>query len=283
VYQVHVLVAETAAELVAKFRSDILRQKTVGLTADRILTMAGHHMCRRVGKPASFSNDLRLTAATGVPFDSDCVDERLVPTAFEVAGGYDDIRLLLANRSLVLPLVLQTRPEQTKVACITLSSPRGQAARETCALGKFNNVDVTYPDVFATNFSTWMSEGLDSVEEAISVLADGSLPLSGLRWNNIRPTNEDPRGQAKCAASQPDYLPRGLDVSGLPCLASRLPSRNVSLYTVHSQYGREAVAVANRLRTKAVLFTDMVSMEMPVLAVFLGSKWESTWDGMARY
>ena len=108
--------------------------------------------------------------------------------------------------------------------------------------------------------------------------------MAGLRLDNIRPTNEATGQQGVCMASQPAYLPRGIQLSGLPCLGSRLPSLDdARLYTVQSLYGSEAVAVASNAKSEAVIYTDVASLKMPELAVFVGSKVDSTWDNMARY
>ena len=278
--------AETADDLVAKFRTDIQRSAQLQLTNDRILKMAGHHMCRRVGQPAAFLRDLEQMAATGVPFDTDCVDERLVATAFDVTGGYNDDLQLLEDKSLILPLVLQNREEKGDMPCIKLRFAEGdETAEESCEVGKFNGKAVTFPDVFDTVlFSDWLKTGLSQVEADLGI-ASGTSPLVGLRLHNIRPTNEDTRGQNACPGGLPGYLPRGIDLSGLPCLGSRLPSINASLFTVHSRYSRDAVAAVSRLSPNedAVLYKDVASMWMNDMAVFLGSREESTWEGMARY
>jgi len=285
--QVHFLVANTADKLVAKFSNDIQGRPQLNFTTERILKMAGLHMCRRVGKPADVLGDMNQTVQTGIPFDSDCVDERLVPSAFDVAAGYDNLLLMLKNKSLILPLVLQNRAEKEDVPCITRRTvPEGnETAVESCEVGKFNGLNITFPDVFDTKpFFDWMTDGLGRVEANLS-LETGSTSLTGLRLHNIRPTNEDMRGQNACPGGLPGYLPRGIDLSGLPCLGSRLPSTNASMFTVHSAYSREAVALASRLNTRAdaVLYKDVASLWMNDTAVFLGSRQESTWEAMSRY
>ena len=286
------LVADTAQQLMTKIRSDFNNDRPPPqLTAAMILQLAGHHMCRRVGQPAAVRRDIVSTTESGVPFDSDCVDERIVTTAFDVAEGYDalDLGQLLQDRPLVLPLVLQNKVENQNMPCIRLAMgpAKGRPTEEDedeCDVGKFNGANVTYPDVFdADAFADWMSDGIVSVEERLNLQGKG-IAVAGLRLDNIRPTNEATGQQGVCMASQPAYLPRGIQLSGLPCLGSRLPSLDdARLYTVQSLYGSEAVAVASNAKSEAVIYTDVASLKMPELAVFVGSKVDSTWDNMARY
>jgi hypothetical protein len=84
--KVHTLVAKTSGELLAKIRADFMGEKAPELSAETIRRLAGHQLCRRVGQPGAFAQDMDLMLANGLPFDADCVDERLVTTAFEVLG-----------------------------------------------------------------------------------------------------------------------------------------------------------------------------------------------------
>jgi hypothetical protein len=109
--------------------------------------------------------------------------------------------------------------------------------------------------------------------------------MTGLRLDDIRPSNEEAGVQGACLDTLPAYLPRGSQLTGLPCLTGRLPSLddNAPLYTMHSFYAARALSEARSLRPEAVIYTDVASLQLAEVAVFMGSKFDSTWDSMARY
>ena len=99
----NILTGPTPADVVNQLTSYVGRPRVPPRWA------LGYHVCRDTGNEDDFRRDLDELESYGIPYDSDCIDEQLLPTAFEVnAVRYsleDDVDMLLRkDKKLMLSL-----------------------------------------------------------------------------------------------------------------------------------------------------------------------------------
>ena len=220
----------------------------------------GYHMCRKVGDVKAFQNDIDGMKNINMPYDSDCIDELFMPTAFNNDTAYD---ISNVTAKIVLPIPVQIEEEE---------EPSPECLREdskvnaTCYRGEFNAFNVTFPDVFHTNYPSWLTDKL----------SESGIDKSAIYFHDLAPTDES---ENNC--NNDLYIPKGLNTEDVPCLDSWLPSANTKLLNV--SYAKQFLKVSNSiLGVESYIRSDVATVGMPNSITFTGSKVPASWQGMKR-
>ena len=262
--KVHFFVADTPVGLLKKFNKYIYPEPlSARPNFASSLWKYGLHLCRRNGDPKVYLEDVNKMKESKLPYDSDCVDEMIMKTSFLLESGFD--LSAATDKQLVLPVPVQILADPAPVQpCIV--STEGST---NCAIGKFNDKNVTFPDVFDSNYADWLKQKYDALSE---------FPKNAVYFHDISPKDESSN---PCVV--PSYIPKGLDISSLPCLTYWIPSRSTSMYNTHSAYGRKVLQEAFKTFSETShIRSDIATVGMPKEVTFSGSKVSATWNGMQR-
>jgi len=280
--KIHLLTQPTLDELLKKMQT--LFYKNSGPQLPPPWTL-GYHLCRSVGDPLYRENQIiKPMLAEGVPFDSDCIDERLFDYAFHQARtsqdeplfALEDIvgELTLYGKGFVLPMMTQT----DKAPCESTESPMACAVfsetNSSLVIGQLDNVDVAFPDPMDPNVADWIALGYERTTANVNV--------KGLLLRDIRPTDQSDEA-AKCEPVE--YKPRGLELGEAVCPLRWLPSTKATLLSAHAKYSRATASAFSSIPltpplTPPYLFSDVYSIGQT--GGYLGSKAAATWEAMGE-
>ena len=239
----------------------------------------GYHLCRRSEYPLNFQRDINgmTNAVPQLQFDTDCMNEELVKTAFNLNQAYTDehFNLLKNNeKGLVLPLVPQwSYNDETGQAggCLLRSDS------DECEMGSLYRDRVMYPDLGLN--SDWVAGDLGVL---LGKLSD-QYNLSPWGWwpHAAQPLDEDADMKTKNCTDFP-YTPRYSDLShGLVCQRARTGSDNTSLVTQHTQYSQQFSSILDKVADSPYQMRGEVSYGGGHLGGYQGSRVASTWSGLA--
>ena len=238
----------------------------------------GYHLCRSVGGPDGalyrLNQIIEPMLNEWIPFDSDCIDERLFDYAFHPAldsqleplFALDAIveELTKFGKGFVLPMIIQTDKEPCEsMACAVLSE-----SNSSLVLGQLDNVDVAFPDPVDPNVADWIASGYEETT--------ASLNVTGLLLRDIRPTDHSDDA-AEC--EQLEYKPRGLELGETVCPLHWLPSTKGSLLSAHAKYSRATASAFSSIPDAPYLFSDVYSIGQT--GGYLGSEAAATWEAMS--
>ena len=123
----------------------------------------GYHLCRSSASNRAFSDDIEGMDASNIPYDTDCIDEQLVPSAFELNNNenmlQDSIFQLLKThkKQFILPLVIQRSYDNE------VGGSEGCLMSEDdneCYRGTLYTKSVMYPDMGAVD---WIKPKLETL------------------------------------------------------------------------------------------------------------------------
>ena len=221
-------------------------------------------MCRKVGNVEAFQKDIEGMNTIFMPYDSDCIDELIMPTSFNLNPNFDDLSGVTAK--IVLPIPVQIREEEEpRPPCIF-----NAIDDSSCYLGMFNAFNVTFPDVFNSTYKTWLEDSYRNLPSEISKDA-------AIYFHDLAPTDESGR-----VCDPGIYIPKGLNTNNIPCLDSWVSSKNTPLFNSHSTYSKQILQLANRNFNARYIRSDVATVGMPNSITFAGSKVPSSWQGMKR-
>jgi len=220
-------------------------------------------MCRKVGDVKAFHNDIDEMKDSNMPYDSDCIDELLMPTAFNNDTAYD---ISNVTAKIVLPIPVQIdEEEESSPKCLRKDSNVINVIAP-CYRGDFNAFNVTFPDVFGTDYEIWLKNKFDK----------SGIDKSAIYFHDLAPTDES---ENNC--NNDLYIPKGLNTKNVPCLNSWIPSENTTLLNV--SYAKQFLKVSNRiLGNESYIRSDVATVGMPNSITFTGSKVPASWQGMKR-
>jgi len=187
----------------------------------------------------------------------------VMKTSFALEGNYNLSAVLDAQ--LVLPLPVQNLLQEapTAVPCLRGNSTTGTA----CVVGMFNTKNVTYPDPYDPAYTVWFQDSYQAITE---------FPKGNLYLHDLAPVDES----SDRSCSGPAYVPKGVDVSSIPCLNTWIPSQSTEMYNLHADYGRSILTLADSIGQVKNIRTDVAMVGLPKSATFTGSKVEASWQGM---
>ena len=239
----------------------------------------GYHLCRSSGDSRDFRNDINGMSGASIPiqFDSDCIDEQLVKTAFKLnpkfstlQNDFDNLRKY--NKSFLLPLVVQRSFDndvgQTDGCLVEDSGPNSQ-----CYMGQLFQDNVMYPDMAQTD---WLARDFEAF---ITDLGNkyGPLDIAGWHLHGTQPLDEDP--DSVCDSFK--YIPRDSDLrSGLLCQHTWVTSWNSSLLSGHARYGDLVSLAFNSLNEAKYQFHEVTRYGSVHWGGHQGSKVGATWAGL---
>ena len=233
----------------------------------------GYHLCRRSEYPLNFQRDInRMTdAVPPLQFDTDCMNEELVKTAFDLNPLYSDeyFNLLMnKEKNLVLPLVPHWSYKNGQENGCILKPDSAE-----CEVGRLYRERVMFPDLGLN--SDWVSGNLRAMLDTIS-----NYGLSPVGWwpHAAQPLDEE-MDTRNCTDFP--YTPRYSDLShGLVCQRARTWSDNASLVTQHSQYSQRFSSILDKIADSPYQMRGEISYGGGHLGGYQGSKVASTWSGL---
>jgi len=235
----------------------------------------GYHMCRSVGDPRSFTNDINGMTAESIPFDLDCIDEQMIQTAFDLNvkafPALSNNFLLLSdnNKDVLLPLVIQRSSDipGSVDGCVGISM-----ADNTCFEGRLYGESVIFPDPLMDG---WMEQSMLDLETQLSEqgLSD---TIVGWQLHNSWPSNDLTQG---CNTTR--FTPRGMRLDHSLCHDHWIQSVNSSFISQHSKYSLEISKSLHQLRSQTYQFGGVHQVGQAIAGGFLGSSVPATWEGMA--
>lgn len=102
----------------------------------------GYHVCSNTGTDKAFNENLEKMETYNIPFDSDCIDEQLVPTAFDIVSDPEAIDIegsLSKLRDMSKKFVLH-HPVQVDIESSAYESGQGLFIRNSTGDGDFVGV-----------------------------------------------------------------------------------------------------------------------------------------------
>jgi len=218
----------------------------------------GYHLCRSVGDPRYFTNDVKEMKSALIPFDSDCIDEQLIPTAFELDDKkFPTVTNLfgqLEGKDILLPLVIQRDPSTFAEGCVAKNS-----TSQTCFEGKLYGERVIFPDPFSP--SDWMTTKYKSLLEQIN-----QIPIAGWHVHDASPTNDLMQG-----CSVPRFTPRGMNMTHSLCHDNHIQSVNSSYISHHSLYSLQVSRQLSKLSPSRYQYVSDYQIGQASMGGFLGS------------
>jgi len=277
--KIHLLTQPTLDELLKQMQTLFYKDSGPQLPPSWTL---GYHLCRSVGGPdGPIYRENQIIAPMlneWMPFDSDCIDERLFDYAFHPALNSQLEPLFLLDlivdeltslgKGFVLPMMIQTNKEP----CETMACAVFSKSNNSLVLGQLDNVDVAFPDPVDPNVAEWIASGYNATTANLNEMPKGLL------LRDIRPTDQSDDA-AEC--EQVQYKPRGLELGETVCPLHWLPSTNGSLLSAHAKYSRATASAFSSIPDSEVpyLFSDVYSIGQT--GGYLGSEAPATWEAMA--
>ena len=239
----------------------------------------GYHLCRRSEIAQYFKRDInKMTSAVPpLQFDTDCMNEELVKTAFNLNPTYMDgeyFNLLKSkDKDLLLPLVPhRTYSNKTGEAGGCLLKPDS----DECEMGSLYSDAVMYPDLGLN--TDWVSGELQGMLDTI--LNDYNIRAVGWWPHSAQPLDEGPENKDSCPEFP--YTPRDSDLGqGLVCQRARSGSDNTSLVTQHTLYSQRFSSVLGNVAGAPYQMRGEVSYGGGHLGGYQGSRVASNWPGLA--
>ena len=239
----------------------------------------GYHLCRSSGDSRDFRNDITGMSDASIPiqFDTDCIDEQLVKSAFELNPKFSTLqndfdKLKQYKKSFLLPLVAQRSFDnsvgQSEGCLVEDSEPNSQ-----CYMGKLMGENVMYPDMSKTD---WLQRDFDKFLTKLDNISNHQ-EVKGWHLHGSQPLDQD--SDSLCDNFQ--YTPRDGDLrSGLLCQHAWVTSWNTSLVAGHARYSHEvSLAFANLAEAK-YQFHEVFRYGGGHWAGHQGGKVGATWTGL---
>jgi len=229
----------------------------------------GYQLCRSVGDQRAFRSDVAGMKLGEIPFDLDCIDERMIPTAFNldettfptISNLFD----LVSGKDILLPLVVQRTADSIADGCVGISS-----SNSTCFEGRLYGEPVIFPDPLD---SAWMQTSYDSLINTL-----GGVTIAGWHLHDTGPTNDLMQG---CPMPGPGFTPRNMSMTHNLCYNNWIKSTNSSYISQHSLYSLEVSKGLQDLTPSKYQFAATHQVGQAAVGGFLGSSAPATWAGMA--
>ncbi len=246
------------------------------------LWATGYHACRGTGSGEAFKETVANNTAMGIPYDSDCIDELLVPTAFSVdteefPDFADDVQSLVSAEKAFVPSMhaqVADNDAPFRADFFVKSSAHENA---TDFEGSFNGRSVVVPDFTHPETAQWWSDGLS---ETLSTLGNTSVGLSLVHNSPFVKLN----GSQQCKISAFTHVPK--DISTIfprdtvcPEAAHHGGVPHLSLHNTYPQRQLEATIAAD---VSSFTFTRHFSAGAAAMGGVYGSDFFPTWANLRK-
>ena len=225
-----------------------------------------------------------------VPFDSDCIDELLYPTAFQINSDFSGVQELIQNltesgKKFVPTQHVQVDPEiltgDEEVAFIQFWNSTTDGNETTWDyydfMGTFNGRDgVVLPDFTSTSTNDWWAA------KVTSLLGD-LKEVAGMTFAHNSPFVKLYYGGCSCDG----YIPEDIkSVYGLDTVcAEAVHSNNETHLTMHNSYpGRQLAATVNAIPKEqdTFLFTKYFGVDVAPQGGVYGSDFFPEWGNLRK-
>jgi len=241
----------------------------------------GYYLCRDSGDLRRFRNDFNGMTKASIPiqFDGDCIDQQLVPTAFElnpalVSTLQTELNLLKTeNKNLHLSLVIQrifNNEIGQQDGCIMETN----ATDAQCYSGDYNGANVMYPDC---NKMDWLQSELEVLIDKFK--NDFNIEPIGWQINDHHPVDES---DAKTCETF-NYSPRDTNIdTGIVCQHAYIQSHDSELVSEHSTYSSCVAEKFNQIELSPYQVNSVFKYGDQSYGAYTGSKVPATWEGLSK-
>jgi lysosomal alpha-glucosidase len=251
----------------------------------------GYHVCRNTPDRQSFETSVANMTDLAIPFDSDCLDEMLFPTAFthddkNFPFPADDSQLLYDLGKVMVPS--QHVQVDTADAADHTFFIKAQVAEDGNFEGVFNGKNVTLPDFTDPNVSAWWSSSLADMAALLAPGLGRTPGLAGLTFAHNSPfvkLNYNP-----CNLSSTTYIPT--DIASVIGSNTICPNAvhygEIDHLSLHNSYPqRQLQATMDAVRDESLpietfLFTKHYGVGVAGIGGVYGSDFAPTWDNMRK-
>ena len=270
---VHLITAHSITELLGKQR------QLLGATLTPPLWTLGYNLCRNSGDSRRFRTDISGMTKAKIQFDSDCVDEQLIISAFEINPKFStlatDVAQLTSNgKQFLLPLVIQRSYNNDvgqKEGCLVDLEINEAGAQ--CISGKINEGNVMYPDMATTD---WIAGNYKTLQDEL--INTFKITPTGWKVHGSHPVDEETEKSCNSFA----YHPRDTDMStGLLCQHAWSHYSGSELVSHHASYSKQVSQAFNEIPESKYQFSEVYSYSGHV-GGYQGSRVNSTWAGLSQ-
>ncbi len=242
----------------------------------------GYHVCRKTGSDGAFKANLEAMDNFSVPFESDCVDEALLETAFALPNGIkfdlseDAQKLAEGGRKLVLAM-----PVQVDIESDTFASAGEDAFVKSNAAqlltGLFEGKTVAIPD-FSKYVLDWWSDELKALAAAVS-----EDNLVGMTLIRNSPYIELEANQ--CSLNSYPYVPKDVASKfGQGTVCPDATQQSGEHLNIHNDYALSSVQASWAAGAQGFdyFFTKHSSPGIGAIAGVMGSELSPSWENLRR-
>ena len=263
------------------------------------LWATGYHVCRDTGNPIDFLQSLAdMTTddtSTGqkVPFDSDCIDERMYPTAFQRNGAFSAESALIQNltdsgKKFVLTQHVQVDTTDEDIVDgnvtfiqffnSTIIGDNDTIVGMSDYIGTFNGNDrVALPDFTSASTSDWwrsqVADLLVKLGDVAGITFAHNSPFVKLYWG------------VGCSFAGISYIPEDIkSVFGFDTVCPEaVHSNGESHLTMHNSYpARQLEATSKSVTEDTFLFTKYFGVDVAPQGGVYGSDYFPEWANLRK-
>ncbi|XP_059079959.1 lysosomal alpha-glucosidase-like isoform X1 [Tigriopus californicus] len=235
----------------------------------------GYHICRNTGGITEFKAAVQGMADAGIPYDSDCIDESLYPTAFQLgissANLESALTILTDSDKKFLPkqnpMVLVGGPFHTGESFIMWNVTEEYQ-------GMFGEDDmVVLPDFSHPDVASWWTTSFESMQSKLSV------EVSGMTLAHNSPLIETDPFDFDCDLEELFFIPRELNATiDTYSVCPTAEHFEGSHLTQHPQYPSDHMTLADVPNTYS--FSEYSSPGLSAHGGVIASSMHPTWSNM---
>ena len=256
---------------------EVLRQLTGHLGRPKFppAFAMGYHVCRKTNNETGFVHAFNKMIESRIPFDSDCIDEGLIPTAFEISDEFrlhihEDLEMLRnESKKLVVSFPVQIREGFAPEEDFYITYSNGSNV-----MGIYNDRNVLLPDFTHPSLPSWweaslrnLSSELENSVEGITFVHNSPLVISG---------------SGSCNMSEYAYIPSavGIEASDGLCPSSTHNDGRDHL-SIHNTYPYNQMQTTSSADRNLQLFTKYSSPGVsPLGGVYVSSLPIHDWSSL---
>ena len=250
-----------------------------GLPKKPPVSAMGYHVCRRTNKLGAFDHNWEGMQNASIPFDSDCIDEQLVATAFEVNNAthyQSDLQKLYETTTLELVV---SHPVQTSVNFQDYGSADYVRDRDdNIVIGTYDSHPVSIPDFESDVTVNWWKRNIQTV--LTNLEHNGNKP-SGLVMIHNSPYLET---EDSCNLTSTGFVPweiRSHFGTGSLC-PTDVHDGGIDHLTAHQEYSYKSTQATTEQMTDMFTFTKHSIPGTSGIAGIFGSEYDATWENLKQ-
>lgn len=234
----------------------------------------GYHICRNTGDTKEFKASVQGMADGGIPFDSDCIDESLYPTSFELGVSNANLESAL---TILKDNGKKFVPKQNPMVLVGGPFHTGESFIMWNGTGEYQGILgddlVVLPDFSHPDVGTWWTTSYETMQSKLSV------PISGMTLAHNSPLIETDPLEFDCNLEELFFIPKKLnntiDLYSVCPIAEHMEGSHL---TQHTKYPSDHMALADVPNTYS--FSEYSSPGLSAHGGVIASAVHPTWSNM---